>query len=62
MSDTPETDALIKNVGDGAYIAYLVNFARKLERERNSLKIQLEQLRDAYEDLCDLHFENLKGN
>ena len=62
MSDTPETDALIKNVRDGAYIAYLVNFARKLERERNSFKIQLEQLRDAYEDLCDLHFENLKGN
>ena len=41
MSDTPETDAVIKNVGDGPYIAYLVHFARKLERERDEARRDL---------------------
>ena len=41
MSETPETDAVIKNVGDGPYIAYLVHFARKLERERDEARRDL---------------------
>lgn len=45
MSDTPETDAVIKNVGDGPYIAYLVHFARKLERERDEAREELDRVR-----------------
>jgi len=44
MSDTPETDAVIKNVGDGPYIAYLVHFARKLERERDEARMERDEV------------------
>ena len=61
--ETPETDMVVaSDNGDSGFIKDLVQLARRLERERNGLKLQLEKLRDAYEDLCDLHFENMKGN
>ena len=34
----------------------------ELQKEKEDLKLQLEKLRDAYVDLCDFYFENMKGN
>lgn len=69
MSDTPETDAVIKNVGDGPYIAYLVHFARKLERERDEarqelaiVKKQLEAVEGLMLDLDEKLQEERKHN
>jgi hypothetical protein len=58
MSDTPETDENSCNLGDKIYLSMrpdysgdwvLSDFARKLERERDALKAELnETIKEAY--------------
>lgn len=55
MSDTPETDAyfepLIAKAGPLSRFVYTkdVEFARKLERERNEARAEVKELRDLVE-------------
>ena len=46
MSDTPETDA--QGFGDGRHPYVATDFARKLERERDEARKDLEFRRDLY--------------
>lgn len=53
---TPETDAVANTAWDGAtddYSAYakMLSHARKLERERDEARVQLEAMREAIKDI-----------
>lgn len=47
-SPTPETDAIVSNdTGDSGFLAELIKICRKLERERDEAREQLQAMREA---------------
>ena len=56
MSDTPETDALISvGLENADRECVPAEFARKLERERDEAREELQKLEGAYEDATNYY-------
>jgi hypothetical protein len=61
MSDTPETDAMSRYAAYGETQIVNASFARRLERERNALKVEAYKYIELW-DRATKELESLKSN